>query len=192
MPFFETGFPGLTIFEPAVFGDNRGYFFESYNENVFSQHGINTGFVQDNQSSSEYGVIRGLHFQLPPFAQSKLVRVLHGRIMDVGVDLRKGSPTYGKVFQVELSAENKKQLYLPRGFAHGFSVLSEKAEVLYKCDAFYNKQSEEGILFNDPDLNIDWQIPADKIKVSDKDQSNRLFKEAKKEFVFGDHANANK
>ena len=177
MPFSETGFQGLIIFEPAVFEDNRGYFFESYNENIFSQYGIRTSFVQDNQSSSEYGVVRGLHFQQPPFAQSKLVRVLVGRILDVGVDLRKESPTYGKVFQVELSAENKKQLFLPRGFAHGFSVLSEKAEVLYKCDGFYNKQSEEGILYNDPDLKIDWQIPADEIKVSQKDLNNKRFKD---------------
>jgi len=185
MPFVETGFPGLIIFEPAVYQDNRGYFFESFNEKIFSEQGILTRFLQDNQSSSEYGVIRGLHFQLPPFAQSKLVRVLSGKILDVGVDMRQGSSTYGKVFQIELSAENKKQLYLPKGFAHGFSVLSEKAEVLYKCDAFYNKQSEEGILFNDPDLNIDWQIPNDKIKVSDKDQSNKLFMDIKAGFLFG-------
>lgn len=189
MPFFETGFSGLVVFQPTVFEDSRGYFFESYNANVFSQYGINTDFVQDNQSSSEYGVVRGLHFQLPPFAQSKLIRVLSGKILDVGVDIRQGSITYGKVFLMELSAENKKQLYLPKGFAHGFSVLSGKAEVLYKCDAFYNKQREEGILFNDPDLNIDWQIPVDKIKVSDKDRSNKLFKDVKTDFVFGDPAN---
>ena len=177
MPFTETGFAGLIVFEPAVFEDSRGYFFESYNENIFSQYGIKTGFVQDNQSSSEYGVIRGLHYQLPPHAQSKLVRVLSGRILDVGVDLRKESSTYGKVFKIELSAENKKQLFLPKGFAHGFSVLTEKAEVLYKCDAFYHKQSEEGILYNDPDLDIDWEIPQEKIKVSQKDLTNKRFKE---------------
>lgn len=184
MPFFETGFPGLIVFEPPVFADSRGYFFESYNQTVFSQSGIETGFVQDNQSSSEFGVIRGLHFQKPPFAQSKLVRVLFGKILDVGIDIREGSPTYGKVFQIELSAENKKQLFLPRGFAHGFSVLSEKAEVLYKCDAFYNKQSEEGILYNDADLKIDWQIPADKVKVSDKDLANKTFRDVKSSFEF--------
>ena len=189
MPFFETGFSDLVVFEPTVFEDSRGYFFESYNEKLFSQNGINIDFVQDNQSSSEYGVVRGLHFQLPPFAQSKLIRVLSGKILDIGVDIRQGSATYGKVFYIELSAGNRKQLYLPKGFAHGFSVLSEKAEVLYKCDAFYNKQSEEGIIFNDPDLNIDWQIPADKIKVSEKDQSNKLFKDVKTGFVFGGHSN---
>jgi dTDP-4-dehydrorhamnose 3,5-epimerase len=153
---------------------------------VFVKQGINTDFVQDNQSSSEYGVVRGLHFQLPPFAQSKLIRVLRGKILDVGIDIRKGSPTYGKAFYIELSAENRKQLYLPKGFAHGFSVLSDKAEVLYKCDAFYNKQSEEGILFDDADLNINWQIPLDKIKVSDKDRSNKAFKDLKTGFVYND------
>lgn len=182
MPFSETGFAGLLLFEPSVFEDNRGYFFESYNANVFAQVGINTDFVQDNQSSSEYGVVRGLHFQLPPFAQSKLIRVISGTILDVGVDIRKGSATYGKVFCIELSAENRKQLYLPKGFAHGFSVLSEKAEVIYKCDAFYNKQSEEGILYNDPALNIDWQIPADKIKVSPKDMVNKLIADLESTF----------
>lgn len=186
MPFFETGFAGLIIFEPAVFEDNRGYFFESYNQIVFSQYGVNSAFVQDNQSSSEYGVIRGLHFQSPPFAQSKLVRVLSGKILDVGVDIRQGSPTYGKVFSIELSAENKKQLLLPKGFAHGFSVLSAKAEVLYKCDGFYNKQSEGGILFSDPELKIDWQIPADKIKVSEKDLGNKLFKDVKSGFAYNE------
>ena len=188
MPFFETGFSGLVIFEPAVFEDSRGYFFESYNENVFSDYGIDINFVQDNQSSSEYGVVRGLHFQMSPYAQSKLIRVLSGKILDVGVDIRKGSETYGQVFYIELSAENKKQLYLPKGFAHGFSVLSERAEVLYKCDAFYNKQSEQGILFNDPDFNIDWQIPLDQIKVSDKDKTNKSFKDLQTDFVFRDHS----
>ncbi len=184
MPFIETGFAGLVVFEPPVFADNRGYFFESYNQNVFAQYGITATFVQDNQSSSEFGVIRGLHFQSPPFAQSKLVRVLSGKILDVGVDIRRGSPTYGKVFSIELSAENKKQLFLPRGFAHGFSVLSEKAEVLYKCDGFYNKQSEGGILYNDPDLQIDWQIPAGKEKISDKDLTNKPFNALVTDFVF--------
>ena len=186
MPFFETGFAGLVIFEPAVFEDSRGYFFESYNQDVFSQFGIKSEFVQDNQSSSEYGVIRGLHFQGPPHAQSKLIRVLSGRILDVGVDMRRGSATYGKVFSIELSGENKKQLYLPKGFAHGFSVLSDKAEVLYKCDAFYNKQSEQGILFNDPDLAIDWQIATDKRKVSEKDLTNKRFADLKSDFILGD------
>lgn len=186
MPFSETGFPGLIIFEPAVFEDSRGYFFESYNKQLFQQQQIDTNFVQDNQSSSEYGVIRGLHFQLPPFAQSKLIRVLTGRILDVGLDLRKGSPTYGKTFNIELSGENRKQLFLPKGFAHGFSVLSEKAEVLYKCDAFYHKQSEQGILYNDPQLAIDWQIPTDKIMVSAKDRLNKPFKEVQADFFFNE------
>lgn len=186
MPFIETGFSGLVVFEPAVFEDSRGYFFESYNKDVFAKQGINTHFVQDNQSSSEFGVIRGLHFQLPPFAQSKLIRVLSGTILDVGLDIRKGSATYGKTFSIELSAENRKQVYLPKGFAHGFSVLSDRAEVLYKCDALYNKQSEEGILFNDPDLYIDWQIPLDKIKVSEKDRSSKLLKDVKADFAFGE------
>lgn len=169
MPFLTTDIPGLLIFEPKIFEDSRGYFFESYNEKTFHEQGVNIRFIQDNQSSSSYGVIRGLHYQLNPHAQSKLIRVLQGRILDVAVDIRKGSPTYGKHFAIELSAENKKQLLIPQGFAHGFSVLSQRAEVLYKCDAFYNKESEGGIRFDDPAVNIDWQIPADKAIVSDKD-----------------------
>ena len=169
MPFTDTPFPGLYIFEPRVFQDSRGYFFESFNNQVFQEKGVFTQWVQDNQSSSSYGVIRGLHYQLPPFAQSKLVRVLSGEIIDVVVDIRKGSPAFGKVFTILLSAENKKQLLVPKGFAHGFSVLSEQAEVLYKCDGYYSKESEGGILYNDPALNIDWQVPADKIIVSGKD-----------------------
>ncbi|HKO79190.1 MAG TPA: dTDP-4-dehydrorhamnose 3,5-epimerase [Chitinophagaceae bacterium] len=169
MPFISTEIPGLLIFEPRIFSDNRGYFFESYNEKVFKEEGIDIRFVQDNQSLSSYGVIRGLHYQLNPHAQTKLIRVLSGKILDVAVDLRKGSPTFGLHFDIELSAENKKQLLIPKGFAHGFSVLSDKAEVSYKCDVFYNKESERGIRFDDPSLNIDWQIPADKAIVSDKD-----------------------
>ena len=138
----ETGFAELLLFEPKVFGDSRGYFFESYNEKTFAENGIKIKFIQDNQSKSSYGVIRGLHFQKNPHAQTKLVRVLSGRILDVVVDLRKNADTYGKCYAVELSAENKRQLLVPKGFAHGFSVLSETAEVLYKCDAFYNKESE--------------------------------------------------
>ncbi len=169
MPFTTTAFPGLLIYEPKVFEDSRGYFFESYNANAFLAGGVDIKFVQDNQAKSCYGVIRGLHFQLAPHAQTKLIRALAGSILDVVVDLRHGSPTYGKVFSLELSAENKKQLLVPKGFAHGYSVLSDTAEVLYKCDAFYHKQSEGGILFNDPALNIDWQIPADKAIVAEKD-----------------------
>jgi dTDP-4-dehydrorhamnose 3,5-epimerase len=184
MPFVETGIQGLFVFEPKVFEDSRGYFFEAYNSSVYAQQGISVQFVQDNQSRSEYGVIRGLHYQLDPYAQTKLVRVLSGKILDVAVDIRKGSPTFGRVYSIELSSENKKQLYIPKGFAHGFSVLSEIAEVLYKCDAFYNKESEAGIMYNDADLNIDWQIPAEKAKISDKDGRNASLKEARNNFTF--------
>lgn len=169
MPFIKTDIPGLLVFEPKVFEDSRGYFFESYNENNFLAEGVNIRFVQDNQAKSSYGVIRGLHFQLAPHAQTKLIRTLSGSILDVVVDVRLGSPTYGQVFSIELSAENKKQLLVPKGFAHGYSVLSETAEVMYKCDAFYHKQSEGGLLYNDPQLNIDWQIPLEKAIVSEKD-----------------------
>ncbi|MEP7143726.1 MAG: dTDP-4-dehydrorhamnose 3,5-epimerase [Ferruginibacter sp.] len=169
MPFIKTDFPGLLIFEPVVFADSRGYFFESYNEKVFSGEGVEIKFVQDNQARSGYGVIRGLHFQLAPYAQTKLIRVLFGSILDVAVDIRKNSTTYGKAYAIELTAENKKQLLVPKGFAHGYSVLSETAEVLYKCDEFYNKQSEGGLLYNDPKLSIDWRIPAGNAVVADKD-----------------------
>ncbi|MGC4036921.1 MAG: dTDP-4-dehydrorhamnose 3,5-epimerase [Chitinophagaceae bacterium] len=184
MPFSKTDLHGLLIFEPAVYGDSRGYFFEAYNEKTFLSSGLNIRFVQDNQSSSSYGVIRGLHYQLNPYAQIKLVRVLQGKILDVAVDIRKGSPTYGKSFSVELSEENKKQLLLPAGFAHGFSVLSENAIVLYKCDSFYNKESEAGILFSDADLAIDWKIPAGKQVVSEKDTVLPAFKDCRSNFVF--------
>ena len=169
MPIIQTDFPDLLIVEPVVFEDSRGYFFESYNEQVFIAQGIAMKFVQDNQARSTYGVIRGLHFQLPPFAQTKLIRALSGSILDVAVDIRKGSPTYGKAFSIELSGENKRQLLVPKGFAHGYSVLSETAEVLYKCDEFYTKESEGGLLYNDPMLAIDWGIPSDKAIVADKD-----------------------
>lgn len=184
MPFTAADIPGLLIFEPKVFEDSRGYFFESYNENIFRQEGVDLRFVQDNQSSSSYGVIRGLHYQLPPHAQSKLVRVLYGEILDVAVDIRKGSHTYGEAFSIVLSAENKKQLFIPAGFAHGFSVLSDKAEVLYKCDAFYNKESDAGISYNDPALNIDWKIAAGKSIVSEKDQQLPSLADCKNSFVY--------
>jgi dTDP-4-dehydrorhamnose 3,5-epimerase len=183
MKFIETGFAELLLFEPKVFGDSRGYFFESYNEKTFAENGIKIKFIQDNQSKSSYGVIRGLHFQKNPHAQTKLVRVLSGRILDVVVDLRKNADTYGKCYAVELSAENKRQLLVPKGFAHGFSVLSETAEVLYKCDAFYNKESEGGLLYSDPELKIDWKIPADKAIVSDKDLQQPLFATLKGEYI---------
>lgn len=184
MPFTETGFPGLLIFDPLVFEDSRGYFYESYNEKTYAQQGVTTRFVQDNQSCSSYGVIRGLHYQLQPHAQTKLVRVLSGVILDVAVDIRKGSPTFGKVCSVELSAENRKQLYIPQGFAHGFSVLSETAEVLYKCDSFYNKESEGGIIYNDPALKIDWKIAPGKAIISDKDIKLPTLADCKNNFVF--------
>lgn len=184
MPFIKTPIEDLLVFEPDVFGDSRGYFFESYNKKTFTKNGIELDFVQDNQSCSQYGVIRGLHYQLNPYAQAKLIRVLAGTILDVAVDIRKGSPTFGKKFSIELSAENKKQLFLPAGFAHGFSVLSDQAEVLYKCDSFYNKESERGILYNDPSLNIDWIIPAGKEIISDKDSKLPLFADCKNNFVY--------
>ena len=184
MPFFKTEFAGLLIFEPAIYKDSRGYFFESYNEKTFLNENIDLRFVQDNQSSSSYGVVRGLHYQLSPHAQTKLVRVLTGTIVDIAVDIRKNSPTFSKVFSIELSAENKKQLLIPSGFAHGFSVLSERAEVLYKCDDFYDKESETGIRYDDPQLGIDWKIPVDKIIVSEKDQQLPLLAQSKNNFVF--------
>jgi dTDP-4-dehydrorhamnose 3,5-epimerase len=184
MPFSTTNIAGLLIYEPRVFEDNRGCFFEAYNEHTFQHQGIDIRFIQDNQSSSSYGVIRGLHYQLLPYAQSKLVRVLQGEILDVAVDIRKGSPTFGEIFSVELSEENKKQLLIPPGFAHGFSVLSKKAEVLYKCDSFYNKESEAGIIYNDPALKIDWKIPADKAIISDKDLMLPSLEYCKNNFVY--------
>lgn len=184
MECIETHIPGLLIIQPALFQDSRGYFFEAYNEVKFAEAGINTRFVQDNQSSSVYGVIRGLHYQLPPFAQTKLVRVVHGVILDIAVDIRKGSPTFGEIFSIELSAENKKQLLIPKGFAHGFSVLSERAELLYKCDNFYNKEADAGIVYNDTLLNIDWGIDPVNAIISDKDKQMPSFNNCKNSFVF--------
>jgi dTDP-4-dehydrorhamnose 3,5-epimerase len=185
MPFIKTDFPDLLIFEPVVFGDDRGYFYESYNENTFSKDGnVKIKFVQDNQARSVYGVVRGLHFQKKPHCQTKLIRALQGSILDVVVDLRVGSPSHGKVFSIELSAENKKQLLVPQGFAHGYSVLSETAEVLYKCDNFYNKETEGGVAFNDPALNINWKIPAGKMILSPKDLLLPAFADCRHNFVF--------
>ena len=184
MSFHTTDIQGLIIIEPQLFGDSRGYFFEAYNQQVFKEAGIDFHFVQDNQSSSVYGVIRGLHYQLPPFPQAKLVRALEGTILDVAVDIRKGSPTYGQIFTIELSAENKKQLFIPAGFAHGFSVLSDKAEILYKCDQFYNKDSEAGISYNDPALAIDWKIPSGKEIISEKDKGLPTMAKCRNTFVF--------
>jgi dTDP-4-dehydrorhamnose 3,5-epimerase len=184
MPFTVAPLPGVIIFEPAVFPDERGFFFESYNQRLFHANKILNEFVQDNQSFSAYGVIRGLHYQREPHAQSKLVRVVLGKILDVVVDMRVGSPAFGKSYKVELSAENKKQIFIPKGFAHGFSVLSETAEISYKCDQFYNKQSEAGIRYNDPHLMIDWQIPRDKELVSAKDLILPVFGPSVKDFIY--------
>ncbi len=173
--FTETGIEGLFIFEPKVWGDDRGYFFESYNYDVFRKAGINSIFVQDNQSRSTRGVLRGLHYQRGAYAQAKLVRCIEGEVIDVVVDIREGSPTYGQSMSILLSAENKKQLYIPRGFAHGFLVLSETAEFFYKCDNFYSKESEGGVLFNDPALNIDWQFDLSQAILSEKDKVNPTF-----------------
>ena len=186
MPFIETGFPGLKIFEPRTFGDHRGYFLECFNENTFKEAGIDVHFVQDNESKSQYGVVRGLHYQLNPFSQAKLVRVIVGRVLDVVLDIRKGSPTYGQKYEVILSGENKTQLFIPRGFAHGFSVLEDNTIFSYKCDNFYNKDSEGGILFTDPSLGIDWQVAADKMLVSDKDYNNPLLKDNISNFEYSE------
>lgn len=171
MEVIKTAIEGVFIIEPRVFGDARGYFFESFNAREFAQAtGIDVTFVQDNESMSHYGVLRGLHYQQPPYAQSKLVRVVEGSVLDVAVDIRKGSPTYGQYVAVELSAENHHQFYMPKGIAHGFSVLSEKVIFQYKCDEFYAPQSEGAIAWDDPDLNIDWLLPRDKILLSEKDR----------------------
>ncbi len=184
MPFQKTTIPDLLLFEPRVFEDSRGYFFEAYNEEIFQKEGIKNKFVQDNQSKSSYGVVRGLHYQLAPYAQAKLIRVLEGTILDVAVDIRKGSPTFGQYVAVELSADNKKQLFIPAGFAHGFSVQSQTAIVLYKCDEFYNKESEGGIRYDDPSLQIDWQIEKDKKIVSEKDLQLPSFFHCKNNFEY--------
>ncbi len=175
MPFSDTTFEGLKIFEPRLFEDERGYFYESYNQQVFEAAGISTQFVQDNQSKSTYGVLRGLHYQVPPFAQAKLVRVLQGEVLDVAVDIRPGSPTYGQQYSVLLSGTNHRQIFIPQGFAHGFVVLSPSAVFAYKCDNFYSKAHEAGILYNDPSLNIDWQIDAADRILSTKDKQNPPF-----------------
>ena len=179
MEVLKTAIEGLLIIEPTVFGDSRGYFFESYNKQRFNEAtGLDIDFVQDNQSKSCCGVLRGLHFQKPPYAQSKLVRCVRGRVLDVAVDIRKSSPTFGKYVAVELTEDNHRQLFIPHGFAHGFVVLSEEAIFQYKCDNFYHKESEGAIAWNDPEINIDWTIPFDDVILSDKDKVNPLLKDA--------------
>lgn len=169
MTLVETGFKDMLVLQPNVYNDNRGYFMESYNFQALANAGLNYLFVQDNQSFSSIGVLRGLHFQKNPYAQTKLVRVLNGRILDVVVDLRADQPTYKKSFSIELTDKNRKQLLVPKGFAHGFVVLSESAQVLYKCDEYYNKASEGGIRFDDPELSIDWIWKKEELIISDKD-----------------------
>jgi len=173
-----TTFKDLVILEPDVIGDNRGSFMESYNRRTFESLGLNTEFVQDNQSRSRQGVLRGLHYQLAPYAQSKLIRVLHGSILDVVVDLRRDQPTFSQHFTIELSSEKRNQVFIPKGFAHGFVVLSEYAEVLYKCDEYYHRESERGIAFDDRTLAIDWRLSVEQLVLSEKDRLNPTIKEA--------------
>lgn len=175
MKAIKTEIEGLIILEPTVHGDNRGYFMEAFSDKVFRTLVGDVDFVQENESKSKYGVVRGLHFQEEPFAQAKLVRAVSGVIWDIAVDIRKGSPTFGKYVAIELSEDNKKQLFIPRGFAHGFSVLSEEAIFQYKCDNYYNPESEGAILWNDAELDIDWRIPEQDVIVSDKDKKNNPF-----------------
>ena len=170
-----TEIEGIVIIEPQVFGDSRGYFMETYQKEKYAAAGIDVTFVQDNESMSRYGVVRGLHYQAEPFAQAKLIRVVSGRVLDVAVDIRKNSPTFGKVFTLELSSENKLQLFLPHGIAHGFAVLSETAVFTYKCDNFYAPQYEHTIRYDDPILNIDWRIPASERIISPKDMKGVAF-----------------
>ncbi len=184
MEIVKTEIPDLLILKPKVFEDERGYFFESYNEKNLANHGIQIQFVQDNQSKSSFGVIRGLHYQLAPYSQTKLVRVLEGEILDVAVDIRKKSPTFGKWYSHRLSAENRKQMLVPPGFAHGFSVLSKIAVVFYKCDKLYHPELERGIKYNDPELSIDWGIEPEKAIISAKDKHNPFLKDAEMNFVY--------
>jgi dTDP-4-dehydrorhamnose 3,5-epimerase len=179
MKLVETGIKDLYVIEPKIFGDHRGYFLESYNKSQFDDLGLTYSFVQDNESFSKFGTLRGLHFQKGEFAQAKFVRVTSGRVLDVVVDLRKDSETFGKSYSVELSDENKKMFMIPRGFAHGFVVLSETAIFSYKCDNKYVPGSEGGLAYNDPDLKIDWIIPCDQMILSEKDKLNPTLKELK-------------
>lgn len=182
MEVIKTDIEGVVIIEPRLFRDGRGYFFESYSEKDFNAQVREVRFVQDNESKSSYGVLRGLHFQKPPYAQSKLVRVVKGAVLDVAVDIRKSSPTFGQHVAVELTEDNHRQLFIPHGFAHGFSVLSDEVIFQYKCDNFYAPQSEGAIAWNDPALGIDWRIPADKVILSEKDKHHPLLKDAERLF----------
>jgi dTDP-4-dehydrorhamnose 3,5-epimerase len=178
MNFIETALPGVYIIEPKVWGDSRGYFVETFKQELFNENIGKTAFIQDNESKSSYGVLRGLHYQIGEYAQAKLVRVILGSVMDVAIDIRKNSPTFGKHVTVELSADNKKQLYIPRGFAHGFVVTSQEAIFIYKVDNVYAPKYERCILYNDPVLGINWSIEQDFIQLSPKDKEGVLFKDA--------------
>lgn len=178
MTFIKTDFDGLLLIKPKIFNDNRGYFFESYRQDLFDASTFKTLFVQDNESKSSYGVLRGLHYQKPPYAQAKLIKVIRGKVLDVAVDLRKKSRTFGKYFSIELSDDNHLQLFIPKGFAHGFIVLSKEAIFSYKCDNYYAPKYEGAIIWNDPDLAIDWKIPREKIILSEKDKNHPLFKDS--------------
>ena len=178
MEVIKTEIDGVVIIEPRIFKDDRGYFYESFSQREFEEKVCRTTFVQDNQSKSSYGVLRGLHFQKPPYCQSKLVRCIKGAVLDVAVDIRKGSPTFGKYVAVELSEDNHRQFFVPRGFAHGFAVLTPEAVFQYKCDNFYNKESEGSVAWNDPQLAIDWRIPADKVILSEKDKLSKNIADA--------------
>ena len=178
MEVIKTNIEGVVIIEPRIFRDDRGYFFESFSQRDFQEKVCNTVFVQDNESKSSYGVLRGLHFQKPPYAQSKLVRVIKGAVLDVAVDIRKGSPTFGQHVSVELTEDNHRQFFIPRGFAHGFSVLTDEVIFQYKCDNFYAPQSEGALAWDDPDLGIDWRIPTDKVLLSEKDCHHSRLRDA--------------
>ena len=178
MNIIKTELDGVLVIEPKVFGDARGYFFESWNKERLESCGIHADFIQDNESKSRFGVLRGLHFQAAPYTQAKLVRVIQGAVLDVALDIRKGSPTFGKHVAVELSGENKRQLFVPRGFAHGFVVLSEEVIFAYKCDTGYMPSHERGITFNDPALGIDWKVNLESYILSEKDTRNPLFADA--------------
>lgn len=177
MEVIKTAIDGVYILEPRIFRDDRGYFFESFSQREFEEKIGKINFVQDNESKSSYGVMRGLHFQRPPYAQSKLVRCVKGAVLDVAVDIRKGSPTYGQHVAVELTADNHRQFFIPRGFAHGFAVLSDEAIFQYKCDNFYAPQADGGISIRDASLNIDWQIPTEKAILSEKDTKHPLLQD---------------
>ncbi len=178
MEVIKTAIEGVFIIEPRLFKDDRGYFFESFSQREFNEKVYEVNFVQDNESKSSYGVLRGLHFQKPPYAQSKLVRVIKGAVLDVAVDIRKGSPTFGKYVSVELTEDNHRQFFIPRGFAHGFSVLTDEVLFQYKCDNFYAPQSEGALAWDDPDLGIDWKVAADEIILSEKDRHHKRLRDA--------------